>query len=175
MFKPIKGYEGLYKVSDTGEILSIKRNNGYGSRNEDRVRKFCIKFGYATIVLSKDDKVKTYLVHRIVAEAFIPNPKKLPQINHRDGNKLNNRVSNLEWCDHSWNQTHARKLGIMGGERQKTAKLTERDVRAIRRIYPKLSKAELAKAFDIGPSTIDKIIKKEYWKYIDDPMRARNH
>jgi len=164
--KPIKGWEGRYSISDTGEVVSLKREAGRASRNEDKVRKLAIKKGYVTCALCRDGQMKYYLVHRLVAEAFIPNPKNLPQVNHKDGNKLNNLVGNLEWCDQSWNQTHARSLGLSGGIRTNTAKLTEREVRAIRRIYPKLNTRELAKAFDIGQATICKIINKEYWKYV---------
>lgn len=164
--RPIKNFEGLYKVSDTGEVLSLKRENGYGSRNEDRVRKLSIKKGYVTVALSKDKKLRYFLVHRLVAEAFIPNPRKLPQINHKNGNKLDNRVDNLEWCDQAWNQTHARKNGLQGGEKTNTAKLSERDVRAIRKLYPRINSRELAEAFGVGQSTVCKIINIEYWKYV---------
>lgn len=165
-WKQIKGFEGLYKISSTGEVLSIKRENGLGSRNEDKIRKLSVKKGYVTVALSKESKLKYYLVHRLVAEAFLDNESNLPQVNHINGNKLDNRIENLEWCDQSYNQTHARKIGLQGGEKSNTAKLTERDIKAIRKLYPKVNSRELAEAFGIGQSTICKIIKKNYWKHI---------
>jgi NUMOD4 motif/HNH endonuclease len=165
-WKPIKDYEDRYMVSEKGDIISLKRDCGMGSRKEERPRKQTVTRGYATCGLSKNKIIKHHLVHRLVAVAFIPNPKKLPQINHKDGDKTNNEVSNLEWCDRSHNQVHARKNGLQGGERTNTAKLNKRCVKAIRYIYPKLTTRELAKAFGIGQSTISKIIRKEYWKYV---------
>lgn len=165
-WKTIKGYEGLYEVSSKGIIKSLKRSVGMGSRLEDRIRKQKIEKGYATVGLCFKGKVKFFLVHRLVAEVFIPNPQNLPQVNHKDGDKLNNSVENLEWCDPSYNQVHARKNKLQGGEKSNTAKLTERDVKAIRRLYPKVNSRELAEAFEIGQATICKIINKKYWKYI---------
>ena len=166
IWKPVKDFEGMYEVSDTGLIKSLARSNGHGSRNEDKQRRTKIGKGYESVALCKDHKIKHYLVHRVVAEAFIPNPKNHPQVNHIDGNKLNNNVENLEWCTHQYNQLHARQNGLMGGERGNTSKLTERDVRAIRRIYPKLNTRELAKAFDVGQPAICNIINKKTWKYV---------
>ena len=86
MWKDIQGYEGLYQVSNTGKI---KRNN--------KILKFSIAKGYEHICLYKNNKYKPFSVHRLVAEAFIPNPEQKPQIDHIDGNPLNNKVENLRW------------------------------------------------------------------------------
>lgn len=165
IWKPIKTYEGYYEVSNTGLVKSLKRDIGMGSRRENRLLTVYDKRGYSQVALSKDGNTKYLIVHRLVAEAFIPNPNNYPQVNHIDGDKNNNLVSNLEWCDQSQNMVHARKNKLMGGEKTNTAKLTERDIVAIRYLYPKVNKRELSKAFNIGESTIGKIIKKEYWKY----------
>ena len=94
---PIKGFEGLYEVSDQGRVKSI----GYG---DDRILKpQRIKTGYLLVGLRKNREQKWYLVHRLVAQAFIPNPDNLPQVNHKDENKDNNFVHNLEWCDRKYN------------------------------------------------------------------------
>lgn len=162
----IVGYEGIYKVSESGDVVSLKREWGFGSRREEKPRKVTIKKGYASVGLSKESVIKHILLHRVVASAFIPNPNNYPQINHIDGNKLNNHYKNLEWCDRSHNQVHARKLKLQGGERSNTAKLNEKCVKAIRKLYPKLTMKELACSFDVTESTISSIINKRNWKYV---------
>lgn len=93
-YRDIQNYEGLYKVSDQGNIMN---NKGYIMRPAKNNK------GYDLISLSKKGETKTLLVHRLVAETFIPNPNNLPQVNHIDENKDNNSVSNLEWCDMDYN------------------------------------------------------------------------
>lgn len=100
MWKDIKNYEGLYKVNEDGEVLGVKRNklispHLVGKRKE-----------YLQVNLCKDGKIKAHYLHRLVAEAFIPNPDNLPEVNHRDENKLNNTASNLEWCSSSYNSSY---------------------------------------------------------------------
>lgn len=164
-WKPIKGYEDKYMISENGDIVSLPRKCGFGTRKEERPRKQAVKRGYATCGLSENKKLIYHLVHRLVANAFIPNPKNHPQINHIDGDKTNNHVSNLEWCDRSHNQVHARKLKLQGGERTNTAKLNELCVKAIRKIYPRLTKKELADCFGVTESAITAVINKRNWKY----------
>lgn len=97
------GYEELYEVSENGIITSKRRNGTKGiSCKPHQIR------GYLNCWLSKDGKVKRMSVHRVVAMAFIPNPNNLPQVNHIDGNKLNNHISNLEWCTREYNDRHRR-------------------------------------------------------------------
>ena len=100
IWKDISGYEGLYKVSNTGEIYSMRENKNL-SLSTDR-------YGYPQIILYKNGESKTYKVHRLVALAFIPNPDpiKYPIINHKDENKANNNVENLEWCNYQYNNTY---------------------------------------------------------------------
>ena len=111
IWKDIKGYEGLYQISNTGKIKSLERYKDNHSKKQlvkEKIRKQIIsKTGYYTCMLTKNGNLKLFKVHRIVAEAFIPNPNNYPIINHIDGNKLNNNVSNLEWCTRSENQKHA--------------------------------------------------------------------
>ena len=100
IWKPIKGYEGLYEVSNFGRIKSLK----FG---KERILKGSKdKYGYLQVVLSKNNKSKTFKVHRLVSEAFIPNPDNLPQVNHKDENPSNNNVNNLEWCDKTYNNNY---------------------------------------------------------------------
>lgn len=112
MWKPIVEKEG-YEVSDKGEIRSIDRvikhvRNGveFDRKLKGKTRKLCeTSNGYLFVVF--EYKGKSYLVHRLVANAFIPNPNNLPQVNHKDGNKKNNNVENLEWVTCSENHRHS--------------------------------------------------------------------
>ena len=95
IWKDIPGYEGIYQVSNTGLVKSLPRQ-----RAQERILKFEEeKHGYLRVTLSR----KHFLVHKLVALCFIENPTNLPCINHKDENKKNNNVSNLEWCTHSYN------------------------------------------------------------------------
>lgn len=104
IWKDIIGYEGLYQVSSLGRVRSLDR---YDSRNcfwEGRILKlYTRKGGYLFVQLHLNGKGKNYLVHRLVAIAFIPNPDNLPEVNHLDEDKTNNRVENLEFCDRKYN------------------------------------------------------------------------
>lgn len=100
-WKPVVGYEGHYQVSNFGRVKSIK----FG---KERILKqhINIKGGYYYVCLLKNGKHKNYYVHRLVAQAFLPNPYKLPQVNHKDENKTNNNVDNLEWCTNEYNHNY---------------------------------------------------------------------
>ena len=118
MWKPVNGYEGLYEVSDGGDVRSCDR---YINTDIRHVKSRLIKGktlaqntkrnGYRTVDLCRDCKVKTTLVHRIVAEAFLPNPDGLRFVNHKDSNRENNAVSNLEWVTSSENRLHGMSQG----------------------------------------------------------------
>ena len=107
VFREITGYEGFYQVSNLGNVRSVERTANV--RFGKRVIKGCIlkqktnTYGYLFVSLSKENKVKHHLIHRLVAQAFIPNPDNLPEINHKDENITNNNVNNLEWCNRSYN------------------------------------------------------------------------
>ena len=104
IWKDIKGYEGLYQVSNLGRVKSLEKIDFSGHKRKCKILKLALnRYGYAYLTLSKNGNKKAYTVHRLVAESFIPNPNKLPFVNHKDENKSNNRVKNLEWCTHEYN------------------------------------------------------------------------
>lgn len=100
-YRDIKGYEGLYQVSNKGNIKSLNYL-GKGKIQILKKRKTA-KGRYFSVMLCKNGTKKEYLIHRLVAEAFIPNKENLPQVNHKDENGFNNCVDNLEWCDRKYN------------------------------------------------------------------------
>jgi len=121
-WKPIKGFEHLYGISNLGEIESYERevpaNNRFGNYNYPIKSK---KIGstnkrYNSVCLFKDGKRYWRNIHRLVAEHFVPNPHNKPQVNHIDGNKHNNKYTNLEWVTAQENMRHAKEvLGIVKG------------------------------------------------------------
>lgn len=116
-WKPVKDFEGLYEVSDKGRVRSvprtIQRKGGGTMTYKGKVLKPDVtKQGYLKVYLSKNSKKKNCLVHRLVAEAFIPNPKGYEQVNHKNTDKADNAVSNLEWTTNLQNYVHAEKNGL---------------------------------------------------------------
>ena len=108
VFKAIEGYEGLYEVSNLGRVRSLDSYDRLGRLHKKGkiLKPAIIKDGYLQVHLSKEGKKKTFMVHRLVAQAFIPNPEGLPIINHKDENPKNNRVENIEWCDYKYNSIY---------------------------------------------------------------------
>lgn len=150
IWKPVVGYEGLYEVSNMGNVFSLLSN-----RNLDcglTTKK------YKRVCLSIEGEKKFHHIHRLVAEAFIPNPEHLPQVNHKDGNKQNNCVENLEWCDNSQNQYHAYDTGL------KKKKLSSVDKNFIRENYIPRDKhygtRALARRFGVSQTAVSKVIMK---------------
>lgn len=107
-WKDIKGYEGKYKISNYGDVVSLPRFKNNHSKLQEVPMKKISKYtnkrnGYVYVYLCNDGKYKNIRLHRLVAETFIDNPNNYNQVNHKDGNKQNNRVDNLEWCNCSYN------------------------------------------------------------------------
>ena len=120
VWKNIKGYEGLYQISNLGRVKSLKRivtrtnqHRKYFVEKEERILKPAIqKKGYLRVYLTKDGKDKAFQVHRLVAIAYIDNPENKETVNHINGIKTDNRVENLEWCTNVENLKHSYRIGL---------------------------------------------------------------
>lgn len=187
-WKPVVGYEGLYEISSIGRVKSLpKLTNQYGAMSDTRLlTPSTIKFGkggiYRQVTLSKDgDRGKRFLVHRLVAMAFIPNPENKRTVNHKDGVGINNHVSNLEWATDSENNQHAYDVlgrkSVSGSQgkfnqdhhRSKEVYQFNTDGELIT-IWP--STMEIQRSLGIGNTSISKACRGEYkqvggyiWKY----------
>ena len=116
-WREIKGYEGKYRISNCGRVLSLARtvklNNGRTRFCRERILKIALtSVGYPAATLSTNGVNRTITLHRLVAKAFIPNPRMLNEVNHKDGNKENCHQSNLEWVTRSENRIHAYAMGL---------------------------------------------------------------
>ena len=133
-WRPVVGYEGLYEVSNTGQVRSLDRYDSMNRFLRGRIlRLFTDGLGYLRAQLYSNSKRKSFLVHRLVAQAFILNPDNLPQVNHRDESPSNDNVDNLEWCDGKYNVNY-------GTRRDRI-----RDIRLKNGTYTGLSKEEYRK------------------------------
>lgn len=160
-WKTVVGYEKYYEVSSLGKVRS-NFNKG-----KTLVPNLCNKYYSVTLC---GDKRKNMRVHRIVALAFIPNPENLPQINHINGNKLDNRYCNLEWTSPSNNIQHALKNNLFNprkGESHNHSKLTIENVKEIRNSYKKVSQVSLSTKFNVSKTCINNIIKNKSWNHVN--------
>ena len=116
IWKPVIGYEGLYEVSNLGRVRSVDRlvkySNGQIHLHKGRILSpgLVHKLGYLQVALCNNGKIKHKMVYRLVAEAFLPNPDNLPQVNHKDENPFNNCVDNLEWCTIEYNINYGTRI-----------------------------------------------------------------
>ncbi len=168
-WKPIVGYEDLYQVSDQGRVRRIARgpHTHVGLiRRLDNARN-----GYPRVDLWRNGHAEKRTVHSLVTEAFLgPRPAGL-EVNHENGNKRDNRVSNLEYLTKSENVKHTyRVLGRKAprGEANGSAKLTDASVREIRRLYAEggVTHCELAKQYGVDRATIGQILRLEHWTHV---------
>lgn len=166
IYKDIIGYEGFYQVSNLG---NVKRLNYRNSGKERCLKNYLSHIGYYKICLSKNSKVITVNVHRIISQAFIPNPENKSQVNHKDGNKLNNNVENLEWVTSKENTQHAHNIGLINtskGEDRNFSKLTEKQVLEIRKIGKLKTQIELSRIYNVNQSLISYVLNNKIWKHI---------
>ena len=159
---------GRYMISNHGNLRSLDRKDSIGRELEGRELKLINRDGYLDVMLCKDGKALRCQVHRLVAETFIPNPENKRTINHKNGDKTDNRVDNLEWATHSENNQHAFDNGLKPkGEQHVRAKLTEAKVREIRDRYGNgCTQIKLAKEYRVSQAHISKIILGTNWAHV---------
>ena len=166
----IPDYVNLYKISSYGRILSLAKQGFDGRFLTEKILKCSNdKNGYKLVFLYKNGKKKVFKVHRLIAILFIENNKNLPCVNHRDNDKKNNHVKNLEWVNDKMNKAHAISLNLMPkGESVFGSKLNKEDVIKIRNLYyqNKLSQQNIADMFNIQPTTVSGIIRGRIWRHI---------
>ncbi len=165
----IPGYDGVYEVGDQGNVRKAVSDRWTDAGH--LIRKRLTKKGYVRVSLWKDGKEKRPYLHKLVAEAFIGHRPAGLQINHKDANKQNNRVSNLEYTDQLGNMKHAREHGLRPfGEKIRISKLTDEDVSFIKEFYIKgcrcFGAKPLARMFGVDNKTVRMVVKNRTWRHV---------
>lgn len=171
-WKPVVGYEGVYEASDIGNIRRV--GSASGTRPGRILKPYLNRYGYMTVALSHHSRVKWFRVHRLVATAFLGEPP-FPDadVNHKNGSKTDNSISNLEWCTRSENLLHSyrvigRNTKWAYGERCASSKLSDQQIVAIRSEYAgnQITQRELARKYKVTQSTIGAIVRGETWQHV---------
>ena len=184
IWKDIEGYEGLYQVSNLGRVKSLNRdhqaNSRWGKTMKRVIKEKLLKEDktgrYLRVSLSKNGIKQRFSINRLVAQAFIPNIKNKPQVNHKDGNRDNNQVENLEWCTAKENMQHARSNNLITnipiGENHPSSKLSKKNAIKIKKIAKIGTRSrpgninKLAKEYGVNRVTITDIVHQKTWKHI---------
>lgn len=175
VWKDIEGYEGLYQVSNIGNIKSLERDVVYSNSaihhyEEKLLKPSKIGGGYLQVTLSKDGEAQNVLVHIIIANAFIPNPNNLPQVGHMDDNKENNTIDNLYWTTAKENNTHNGRHLRVAEKRSKKVLQIDKNTNEVVAEFPSASQAARETGFSQGniSSCCKGVYKQAYgyiWKY----------
>jgi len=175
-WRPVPGHENWYEVSNLGRV---RRAIGGPSTRVGRVLKPLLNPGpYFRVGLSRNNHVTWQSVHRLVGLAFIDNPTSLPEINHQNGIKTDNRACNLEWATRTSNAKHGADIGLSPtGERHRCAKLTAAAVTSIRDAWGRFSQRQLAEAFGVSVACIKDIHARRTWKQLPhhEDWKIRGH
>jgi hypothetical protein len=165
VWKDIKGFEGLYMVSNIG---NVKRLKSKWVLNERLIGRLVDRDGYFRRTLCKNSLSKQITEHRLVATTFIENPENKLTINHINGIKTDNRVENLEWNTQLENKQHAVSSGLtnLKGTNHPRCKLSDKDVLEIREIGFSQTRTALSKKYGVSRITILRIIKRSNWNHI---------
>lgn len=174
VWKDVKNYEGLYQVSSLSRIKSLSRTTKgrWGDTNfKERLLKQYSRDGYLAVKLCFNNVQTNMASHRIIAMTFIPNPENKLEVNHKDGNKLNNSIDNLEWCTHQENIQHSydTKLNVpKTGEKHHRSKLKNKEVLQIRKELRVVgcNQTALAKKYKVSNTLITYIKNNKLWKTI---------
>lgn len=160
-WRPIAGYEGRYEVSNLGRVRSLTtRSGGHMLRPGWRGP-------YNKVALFQESATVYPSVHRLVAEAFVSNPNALPEVNHLNGVKTDNRAENLEWATRRSNAQHGARTGLTPtGERSRLTKLSAADVHFIRQARGHIPERTLARRFGVHRGTIQSIYQGRSWRYL---------
>lgn len=160
--KTIPGYENLYSITTNGKVWSHKKDKFVNQVNHNK--------GYKVVRLYIGAKEKSYLVHRLVAMTYLKPDSTRPWVNHKDCNKRNNHVSNLEWCTRRENMLHAVDNGLMFGKSHNhpSSKMTEEKVRRMRQLHSEqsISYPRLAEMFGVSLGLAWGIVNHTRWKYV---------
>lgn len=170
---PVVGYEGFYEISNKGRLKTVKKtvrtkSNGRHPRKERILNPTINQKGYYHTSLHREASVKWFTIHRLVAQAFIPNPENKPQVNHIDSTPLNNNVENLEWCTHGENMKHGFLYGrkTQKGEKNNQAKITREIAEKVRELYAEgnLTQWQVGEVFGLARCHIKDITTYKIWK-----------
>lgn len=173
----VDGYEGRYKVARDGAIVSVRRNSG-ADTSERTVSPSISTSGYRFVTLHRSDGKRTVLVHRAVAMAYIPGRPGADCINHKNGDKLDNRVENLEWVTPRENSQHAVRSGLIkAGEMCASSRLSETQAREILAHWQesprRLTHRQLAAMYRVSRGCIDGVVSRRNWRHLDAPEVSR--